>query len=313
MNENYKLIWISPLMPQQLLEGLFQWVNLYLTQLHLKPLVSFSKVKVSIITEPSEALKIEFDVINLGAPHSVDLLREAIWSEVLAQSQPVPNPYALALLPLSVYETRKRLICFDMDSTLINEEVIDEIARTAGLYERVSEITEAAMQGKYDFTASLRERVKLFYGMPKSQAADIINHLSVSAGGSELLFHARSCGMKTAVVSGGFEFILKHFQKQLFLDQVYGNVLTTDDEERFTGEVEDPIVDAEYKQKLVARLKSNYRVNTAETVVVGDGANDILMMTEAGISVSFCGKTKLSAQTNTLVTDRNLMWIKGII
>lgn len=313
MNETHKLIWISPLMPQQLLEGLFQWINLYLTQLQLKPLISFSKMKVSYLTEPQEALKIEIDVVDLGAPHSIELLKEAIWSEVLAQSQPVPNPFAVALLPLSVCESRKRLVCFDMDSTLIDQEVIDEIARTANLYKQVSEITEAAMQGKYDFKSSLKERVKLFTGMPKAQAEAIIPHLTVSPGGEALLESLRMANVRTAVVSGGFEFILKHFQKQLFLDQVYGNVLSTDDDERFTGELEDPIVDGEYKKKLVAKLKENYHIKKGETIVVGDGANDVLMMEEAGVSVSFCGKAKLSAQTNALVLDRNLSWIKGFL
>ena len=119
--------------------------------------------------------------------------------------------------------------------------------------------------------------------------------------------------MKTAVLSGGFEFILKHFQKQLFLDQVYGNVLATDEDECFTGEVEEPVVDAEYKQKLVERLKVNYRMKASETVVIGDGANDLLMMREAGTSISFCGKAKLSAQVNSLILDRNLLWIKALI
>jgi phosphoserine phosphatase len=106
---------------------------------------------------------------------------------------------------------------------------------------------------------------------------------------------------------------LKHFQKRLFLDQVYGNVLETDDEDCFTGKVEDPIVDAAYKQKLVQRMRENYRAERSETIVVGDGANDLLMMTEAGISVSFCGKPKLTAAVNTWILDRNLFWIKGLL
>ncbi len=311
--EPYELIWIVPVVSQAEMEGLFQFFNLHLTELQLKPLLSFSQMKVDFITEPKEALKLKIDVFPLGAPYSIDLFKEAIWSEIFVGSHPGPKPYAVSLQTRKCRETPKKLICFDMDSTLIEQEVIDEIARTAGFYDRVSEITEAAMQGKLDFRSSLKERVKLFTGMPKAQAAAIIPSLSLSPGADKLLSHFRFKQTKLAVVSGGFEFILKHFQKQLFLDQVYGNVMTTDDDEHFTGEVEEPIVDAEYKQKLVARLKVNYGLLDNEVVTVGDGANDLLMMKEASVSVSFCGKPKLSASVNTLILDRNLFWLKEIL
>jgi phosphoserine phosphatase len=200
-----------------------------------------------------------------------------------------------------------------MDSTLINQEVIDEIARSAGFFEEVSTLTEQAMQGRLDFTQSLKARVALFKGMPKAKAEAILPSLTVSPGGEALLLFLRSLGIRTAVVSGGFEFILRHFQKTLFLDHVYGNVLDMDDEETLTGGVEEPVVDATYKQKLLARMRENYGFSKEETVAIGDGANDILMMNEAGISVSFCGKPRLSAHANTLILDRNLLWLKSLI
>jgi phosphoserine phosphatase SerB len=313
MIETYELIWISPILSQSETEGLFHWVNLHLTDAKLKPLISFSKIKVEFLTEPKEALKGSFQVTSVGVEHSIDIFKEAIWSEVLAGSQPGPKPYAVSLQDFTTLRTPKKLVCFDMDSTLINQEVIDEIARTGGFHEKVSEITEAAMQGQLDFKASLRERVKLFTGMPKAQALAIIESLTLSPGAEKLLANFRYKGTHTAVVSGGFEFILKHFQKQLFLDQVYGNYLATDDDENFTGEVGDPIVDADYKRKLVSQMKENYHANASETVVVGDGANDIPMMGVAGVSVSFCGKPKLAAHVNTLILERNLMWLNSIV
>jgi phosphoserine phosphatase SerB len=313
MIETYELIWISPILSQAETEGVFHWVNMHLTDARLKPLISFSKIKVEFLTEPKEALKLSFQVTSVGVEHSIELFKEAIWSEVLAKLHPAQTPYLVSLQPITTLHAHKKLVCFDMDSTLINEEVIDEIARTAGVYEKVSEITEAAMQGKLDFKTSLRERVKLFKGMPKAQAESIIQNLSVSPGAEKLLTNFRFRGTRTAVVSGGFEFILKHFQKQLFLDHVYGNHLITDDDENFTGMVDDPIVDAGYKRKLVSQMKENYHASAAETVVVGDGANDIPMMGVAGVSVSFCGKPKLAAHVNTLIFDRNLMWLNSII
>ena len=200
-----------------------------------------------------------------------------------------------------------------MDSTLINEEVIDEIARSQGFYKEVSEITELAMQGKLNFRASLLKRVKLFSGMPLAQVQATISSLTLSPGAEKFISSVRSKGMRTVVVSGGFEIILRHFRKQLFLDQAYGNTLLTDDDEILTGELEEPIVDAAYKRTLVSQMKENYQATQAETVTVGDGANDIPMMGVAGVSVSFCGKPKLSAHVNTLIFDRNLLWINPLI
>jgi phosphoserine phosphatase SerB len=299
--------------PQTQLEGLYHWLNLHLTDAGLLPLTSFSKIRTRILSEPREALRLELDIRTAGDPDAVLRFKELVWMELFAGSFPLERPYALSLREESIGLAPKKLACFDMDSTLINEEVIDEIARTQGLYDQVSAITERAMEGGLDFSQSLKERVALFRGMSKAAAEGIIPGLTVSPGGEKLLDHLRFKGVTTAVVSGGFEFILKHFQKSLFLDQVYGNVLETDDEERFTGKVEDPIVDATYKQKLVHRMRENYRASRAETIVVGDGANDIKMMEEAGISVSFCGKPKLTASVNTWILDRNLLWIKALL
>ena len=311
--EEHRLTWISPVISQQEIEGLYQWINILLTSLNLRPIISFSKIKTNFVSDPEESLKFEFDVVSLGHLHSIELFREAVWSELFAGSHPGPKPYAVSFLPMSAINASKKLISFDMDSTVINQEVIDEIARTAGFYEKCAEITEAAMQGKIDFVAAFLERVRLFKGMPKAQALSIIPDLTLSPGAEKLMAYFRFRDTKTAIVSGGFEFILKHFQKQLFVDQVYGNVLVTDDDELFTGETDGPLVDAQYKQKLVSMMKENYGVFKNETITVGDGANDILMMEEAGVSVSFCGKPRLAAVVNTLIFHRNLFWLKELI
>ena len=313
MNESHFLIWISPIIPQHELEGLYHWVNVNLFDSGLLPLSSFSKIKTSMVFEPEEALRLQFQIENPGTPYAVERFKESLWSELFAGSQPGPTPFAVSLQAARLQSTPKKLACFDMDSTLINQEVIDEIAREAGFFEEVSSITEQAMQGKLDFAQSLKARVSLFRGMEKHKASSIIPSLTVSPGGEKLLAHFRSLGLKTAVVSGGFEFILRHFEKSLFLDHVFGNSLTTDQDDRLTGEVEEPIVDATYKQTLVRQMKSNYGFTTDETITVGDGANDIPMMGEAGLQVSFCGKPRLSAHANTLILQRNLFWLKSLI
>jgi phosphoserine phosphatase SerB len=310
--EPHLLTWITPVIPQKELESLYHWINGRLTEAGFQALSSFTRMKTTFCFEPKDALRLDFEIDHQEGG-SIQTLQEAIWSEIFAASHPSPMPYLVSLRPSIVVRAPKTLACFDMDSTLLNEEVIDEIAREAGFFQEVAAITEEAMQGKLDFEAALRKRVRLFYGMPKARAANIIPRLTLSPGGDALISLLRSSGLKTAVVSGGFEFILKHFQKQLFLDQVFGNLLLTDDHECFTGELDAPIVDAAYKKKLVAQLKNSYGVTLPGTITVGDGANDIPMMEEAGTQVSFCGKLKLAARCNSLVLDRNLLWIKALI
>jgi phosphoserine phosphatase len=312
MREPHHFTWISPVIPQKELEGIYHWINHHLIEAELLPLTSFTRMKTSFCFEPGEALRLDFELSG-GDQNAFLRFRESIWSELFASSHPSPRPHLVSLRPLSAATRQKKLACFDMDSTLINEEVIDEIARAGGFYHEVASVTEEAMQGKLDFISALKKRVRLFQGMPLSQALSILPSLTLSPGADRLLAHLRSSEMKTAVVSGGFEFILRHFKKQLLLDQVFGNSLCLDENEAFTGELDPPIVDAAYKQKLVARMKESYGFSSDEILTIGDGANDILMMNEAGTQVSFCGKPKLSAQCNSLILDRNLLWIKALL
>lgn len=213
----------------------------------------------------------------------------------------------------AVHLSQKKMCVFDMDSTLINQEVIDEIARLFGFYEQVSKITESAMQGKLDFTQALRERCKLFAGMPEARLHEILPKLSLSRGARELLATLQSQKIKTAVVSGGFEFVLKHFQSKLSIDEVHAHTLELDSNRDFLGTVKDPIIDAHQKRSLVSKMKKELGISTEETITVGDGANDIEMMKEAGISVSFCGKPKLMAAANTLILERNLALLEKFL
>ncbi len=308
---SYLLNWISPSISQQEIEALYNTVNALLSKCGTSPIPKFTQVKVLPLFKPSEAILLQFPVTHLNTQEA-NVFRDSLWL-MLLKNEYQPRPFAVSLLPESTIKAQKQLLVFDMDSTLINQEVIDELARTQGKYEEVSKITEEAMRGNLSFTESLKARCKLLKGLSIYEATNIIPSLSLSPGADELLKYARLSGIKTAVVSGGFDFILRHFQKQCDLDHVYGNNLERDDEDQFTGDVLDPIVDATYKQKLVANLKSQYGFTSEETVVMGDGANDIPMMTEAGTQVSFCGKPKLNASTNTLILDRNLLWILPLL
>lgn len=248
----------------------------------------------------------EFKRFTFDHESQVIAFKEKIWSD-LSQYQ------AVSFQTEATHLAQKKLCVFDMDSTVINQEVIDEIARLFGMYDQVSRITEEAMQGKLDFTQSLRARCKLFTGMPESRLHEILPKLSLSRGAKQLIGHLKSHNLKTAIVSGGFEFVLKHFQAQLGIDQVHGHTLEMDSAGNFLGTVRDPIIDASGKRALVAQMKKEYGATKEQTITVGDGANDIEMMGEAGISVAFCAKPKLVAAANTWIGERDLSLLARFI
>ena len=310
--QKYSFKWLSPILSQKEVEGLFSWINTHLRQNGGFPLSALTDVSVFPVFDPEEALSLSFP-LTFPSNTEAEAFREAIWSEHFAMTLHSPSPFAFSLVPEAVAKTPKQLCVFDMDSTVINEEVIDEIARAKNLYEEVSLITEEAMKGKLDFKQSLIARCGLLRGMPYHEALNIISELSLSPGTEKLFEHLRSKQVKTGIVSGGFEFVLKHFQKQLLVDQVYAHSLLRDDDDQLTGEIEEPIIDAAYKKKLVAMMKKNYVVSTEATVTIGDGANDVMMMSEAGVSVSFCGKPKLTHISNTVILHRNLLWLKHLL
>ncbi len=250
----------------------------------------------------------QFDFKRFTFDHEsqAQAFKEKIWKD-LHQYQ------AISFQTEATHLAKKKLCVFDMDSTLINQEVIDEIARLFGLYNEVAKITERAMQGGMEFNQSLRERCKLFTGMPEARLQEILPGLNLSLGAKELLMHLQMSGLKTAIVSGGFEFVLKHFQSQLKIDQVHAHTLDFDSHGKFTGTVKDPIIDGLKKRQLVSQMKQEYNASFEETITVGDGANDIEMMKEAGISVSFHGKSRLTEVANTWIGSRDLKLLIPLI
>jgi phosphoserine phosphatase len=261
------------------------------------------------LTEPEPSTLLVLPLIGGDGRNPEGVSRE-LKTRLLATH---PAPYAFSIQESAVRVADKRLICFDMDSTLIRQEVIDEMARAFGFHDEVAAITEQAMQGKLDFRSALKARVALFRGLPQARALGILPMLAPSPGAEALLAHARSKRMQTVVVSGGFDFILEPFQRSLHLDAVYGNSLPVTPSGEFDGTVSEPILDAPGKRQRLHECKERGRIGTNETIAVGDGANDTLMMAEAGISVSFCGKAALREACNTFVFDRNLLWIKALL
>ncbi|WP_312380350.1 phosphoserine phosphatase SerB [Pseudomonas oryzihabitans] len=183
----------------------------------------------------------------------------------------------------------RRLAVFDMDSTLIQAEVIDELAKAAGIGERVAAITERAMRGEIDFRASFTERMALLQGLSEEVLEDIGAGLRLTEGAERLFAELKRLGYKTAILSGGFTYFARQVQARLGIDYVYANELEIVDG-KLTGRAVEPIVDAQRKADLLQELASREGLTLEQTIAVGDGANDLPMLALAGLGVAFRAK-----------------------
>lgn len=188
-----------------------------------------------------------------------------------------------------MYRRNRRLVAFDMDSTLIETEVIDELAKLAGVGEEVSAITERAMQGEIDFCESFRRRVALLKGLDESVLAEVAANLPITEGAERLVGTLRSLGYKTAIISGGFTYFGRCLQQRLGIDYVYANELETVDG-KVTGEVTGTIVDGARKAVLLREIAQQEGIDLEQVISVGDGANDLPMLSIAGLGIAFRAK-----------------------
>ena len=201
-----------------------------------------------------------------------------------------------AFVPADFSLSDFRLLVMDMDSTLITIECIDEIADMQGLKSEVSAITEAAMRGELDFRASLSQRVALLKGLDASALHQVFEQrLQLSAGARELLQGMRQAGLRTVLVSGGFTYFTDRLQQELKLDVTRANLLEVQDG-KLTGKVIGEIIDADAKQKTVESESAALGVPPTAAIVIGDGANDLQMMSVAGLSIAFRAKPVVQAK-----------------
>jgi phosphoserine phosphatase len=218
----------------------------------------------------------------------------------------------IAVQPASAREFRPRLIAFDLDSTLINVEVIDELARLADVHKEVAQITEAAMRGEIEFQQAFRQRIALLRGLEEHRCRELLDHIQITEGAEWLIrtLHARGC--KTAVLSGGFSFAADWLKSRLPIDYVLTNVLPIADS-KVTGEVTTEIVDGAGKAKVFREFAEANSIPLTETVAVGDGANDLPMMALAGLSVAFRAKPKVREQADVALSHVALDGILHLI
>jgi phosphoserine phosphatase len=211
----------------------------------------------------------------------------------------------LALQVEDLARRTKRLVVFDMDSTLISIEVIDELARLHGVYDEVAAITARAMAGGMPYEESLQLRVAKLAGLPVAKVLQLTADLPLSEGAEDLLRVLKGLGFKTAVISGGFSFAAEALRLRLGLDYAYSNTLEVKDG-RLTGRVVEPIVGPQRKADLLDAVAQREGIPLAQTIAVGDGANDLLMLERAGLGIAFHAKPKLVAAADTSVSKGGL-------
>lgn len=254
------------------------------------------RVPIDLISEQTQAC-VEF--IARGSVESAERLR----TELMTLGSRIDAD--IAYQEDNIYRRNRRLVVFDMDSTLIREEVIDELAKRAGVGEQVSKITEAAMRGEIDFKESLRQRVSTLEGLPESVLSEIAPNLQLNEGADRLLSTLNRMGFKTAILSGGFTYFGNYLKERLGVDYVHANELEIENG-LLTGRVVGEIVDGSRKASLLTEIASDLGYSLDQTIAVGDGANDLPMLKIAGMGIAFHAKPLVQASANYAVSNLGL-------
>lgn len=248
----------------------------------------------------------KIDNVQEGAFKCLDMTvyaqaKDTNWDQVKTDLMTVSNSHEtdMALIRDDVWRRNKRLIVFDMDSTLIQSEVIVEMAKEHGAYDKVHEITERAMNGELNFDQSLTERVKLLEGLSEEKLSEIFSKIKLTEGVEEFIQTLKSIGYKTAIISGGFQYFANKFKDQLGIDYAFANEIEIENG-KLTGKVTGPIVNAEKKAMLLEMLAQQEGIHLEQVVAIGDGANDLNMLAKAGLGIAFHAKeiVKKNAQQN---------------
>jgi phosphoserine phosphatase len=234
-----------------------------------------------------------------GEPNSADELRQSLLK--LAGEQNIDIAYQED----NIFRRSRQLVVFDMDSTLIDAEVIDELAVEAGVGEQVAAITEAAMRGEVDFKQSFVQRVALLEGLSEGVLQTVAKRLRLNDGAEYLLKSLKQLGFKTAIVSGGFTFFGRYLQKQLGVDYVYANELDVV-KGVVTGNVVGEIIDGQRKAEILVEIANKLGLSLEQVIAVGDGANDLAMLNIAGLGIAFRAKPLVKASAKQAISNVGL-------
>lgn len=205
----------------------------------------------------------------------------------------------------NIYRRNRRLVCFDMDSTLIQTEVIDELAELAGVGAEVKAITESAMQGEIDFNESFKRRMKLLKGLKEDVLQNVAENLPITKGAKRLIDTLHSYGFKTAILSGGFTYFGNYLKEKLDIDYVYANELEIKNGVLTGGYIGD-IVDGNKKAEYLKEIAKKEGIDISQTIAIGDGANDLPMLNLAGLGIAFHAKPKVKNNAQSSISSIGL-------
>ncbi len=234
-----------------------------------------------------------------GTPENLPALRAAFME--LSASHDID----IAVQEDTIYRRNRRLVCFDMDSTLIEAEVIDELAIEAGVGDQVTAITEAAMAGELDFNQSFSKRMALLKGLDENVLESVADRLKLTEGAERLFKTLRHLGYKTAILSGGFDYFGRNLQRKLGVDYVFANQLDIVDG-KVTGQVVGDVVNGERKASLLRELAAKENISLEQVIAVGDGANDLPMLSIAGLGIAFRAKPLVKASAKQSISQLGL-------
>lgn len=261
-------------------------------------------IEKALVTARGELISIEF-VMDFG-PAEVEVSREELKRECEKLGLDV------VIQHMDKSRKEKRLIVFDMDSTIVDFETINQMASFAGVDREVEEITKRAMNGELDFVDALRSRVRLLKGTPVEALEEIAKNIQLTPGSEELIHHLKEVGYKTALISGGFTYFTDILKVRLGFDYTFANVLEIKDGV-LTGEVEGEIIDGAAKGRIVNDLARLEGISPDSIVAVGDGANDCLMIQNAGLGVAFNAKDILKKVSDGSLSKENLIGLLNVL
>ena len=261
-------------------------------------------IEKTSLTARDQLISITLEVDLRGA--DIEVIKRKLKDEIEKSGLDV------VIQPYEIAKEEKRLIVFDMDSTLVDAEIIDELAKVAGVEAEVRKLTEKAMNGEIDFKKALEERVKLLKGLPVEIMERIYENIKLTEGAKELIESLKKAGYKVALISGGFTYFTEKLKRELKLDYAFGNELEIKDG-KLTGRIKGRIITAEEKAKIIEEIAKKEGISRENIVAVGDGANDKIMIEKAGLGIAFNAKKALRDVADGSLSKTNLIGLASVL